>query len=78
MFPTVSYGCCIGCLSQSLQSQGVATRLSLSPIWLLAVSHCLSGLMELLHVSHCILCLLAVTHSPSGPLELLAVSHSLP
>ena len=62
MFPTVSYGCCIGCLSQSLQSQGVATRLSLSPIWLLAVSHCLSGLMELLHVSHCLLWLLAVSH----------------
>ena len=35
--------------------------------WLLAVSHCLSSPMELLHVSHCShYCLLSLTVSYSG------------
>ena len=59
---SVSYGCCIGCLSLSLWSNGVYTCLSHSLVWLLAVSHCLSCPIELLHVSHCLLWLLAVSN----------------
>ena len=59
----VSYSCCIGCLSLSLRSHGVAVCLSLSPmVAALAVYNCLSGPMELLHVSYYLLWLLAVSH----------------
>ena len=44
---------------------------------LLAVSHCLSGSMELLQDSHYLLLLLAVSNCLSSPIELLHVSHCL-
>ena len=49
-------------------------QVSHSLIWLLAVSHSLSGPMELLEVS--LWCLLSPTVSPSA-MELLHVSHCL-
>ena len=45
---------------------------------LLAVSFCLSDLMEFVHVSHTLPLFLEVSHCLFGPMELLHVSHSLP
>ena len=52
-------------------------HVSYSFLWLLAVSHCISGPIELLQVFNCLLCLLEVSYFLSGPMELLHVSHCL-